>query len=79
MATMLTAKELAEVYIDEHPRTSFKKNTIVAMLRSGIIPMVPAGNRHFYSLEAFEAYLEQGGAPPFVGADNAQGVIRRIP
>lgn len=60
MATMMNCDDLARHYIAEHPETSLTRNAIRVMLKSGCIPRVSAGNRVFYSYEAFLSFLEVG-------------------
>lgn len=79
MATMMNSAVLAETYLQNHPGTTLTKNAIKVMLRSGCIPSVTAGNRVYYSLEAFEQYLEQGDtAPSQANATTGYGKIRKI-
>lgn len=76
MATMMNSAALAERYVSTHPGTTLSRNAVKVMLRSGCVPSVKAGSRVFYSYEAFESYLEQGGVQPLSGTE--YGTIRRI-
>lgn len=76
MATMMVGADVAERYVQEHPGTSLTRNAIKCLLRSGCIPSVHAGNRRFFSYEAFLRFLEDGNDQP-AAADN-YGQIRRI-
>lgn len=73
MATMMNSGALSARYLNEHPKSTLTKNAIRVMLKSGCVPAVCAGNRVFYSYEAFMAYLERGESR----ADD-YGKIRRI-
>ena len=77
MATMLSGADLAERYVAEYPCTSFSRNCIKCMLRSGCIPSVKAGCRVFYSWERWLEFLDHGNellAEPL----EDYGKIRRI-
>lgn len=76
MATMMNSGALAERYVNEHPGTTLTRNAIKVMLRGGCVPSVRAGNRVFYSYEAFGQYLETGDAEPLAGSE--YGTIGRI-
>lgn len=76
MASMMTGQHLANRYVEEHPGSTMTRNAIKCLLRSGCIPSVHAGNRRFFSYEAFLRFLEDGNDQP-AAADN-YGQIRRI-
>lgn len=72
---MMNCDTLARKYLEEFPETTFTRNAIKMLLRSGCIPCVVAGHRRFYSYEKFLQFLEDGNEPQTC---NDYGTVRRI-
>ncbi len=73
--SMMTGEKLAARFVAENPHSTLTRNAIKVMLRSGCIPSVHAGNRRFFSYEAFLRFLEDGNDQP---VNDGHGTIRRI-